>query len=185
MTEDREFITLVGGAAAAAWPLAAHGQQSGLPVIGFLNPSSLEARSEYVAAFHQGLAEAGYAEGRNVRIEYRMGGGAKQSIALHGCQFGSAEASVIVATDGAATALAAKAASATIPIIFLIGADPVEFGLVESLSRPGGNITGVSTLAVGTVAKRLQLLHELVPAAAKIAFLHNPANPSFSAVETK
>jgi putative ABC transport system substrate-binding protein len=178
----REFIALLGGV--AAWPLATHAQQS-MPVIGFLNPASSDTRREWVAAFYQGLAEAGYVEGRNVRIEYRWAEGQNDRLAIMAADLVQLRVAMIVAADGTAAAVAAKAASRTIPIVFMVGADPVELGFVASLGRPGGNMTGVSALAVGTVAKRLQLLHELVSPATEIAFLRNPTNPSFSALETR
>ena len=167
----RDFIKGIAGSA-AAWPLAARAQQRATPVIGFLNPGSLETRRELIAAFHQGLAEAGYVEGKNVAIEYRWAEGRNDRLPA-------------LAADGTAAGVAAKAATPTIPIVFMVGADPVELGFVASLARPGGNMTGVSALAVGTVAKRLQLVHELMPATEEIAFLRNPTNPNFSALETR
>lgn len=179
----REFLGLLGGA--AAWPVAGWTQQPAAPVIGFLNPASLGNRRELIAAFYQGLAEGGYVEGRNVTIEYRWGEGRNDRLPVLAADLVQHRVAVIVAVDGTAAAVAAKTATATIPIVFMVGADPVELGFVESLDRPRGNMTGVSALAVGTVAKRLQLVRELVPAATEIAFLRNPTNPSFSALETR
>jgi putative tryptophan/tyrosine transport system substrate-binding protein len=176
--QRREFIGTVGGA--MGWALAAHAQQSAMPVIGLLSPTSPDTGRESIAAFRQGLATAGYVEGRNVVIEYRWAGGQNDRPA----DLAQDRVAVIVALDGTPVALAAKAATQTIPIVFLIGADPIELGLVASLNGPGGNITGVCALSAATAAKRLQLLHEFMPAAADVAFLSNPTNP-YSALEVR
>jgi putative ABC transport system substrate-binding protein len=173
----REFVTLLTSAA-ATWPLTARAQQPPtMPVIGYLNGASAAQFPQLLAGFHKGLSETGYAVGRNVAIEYRYADGQYDQLPALADDLVSRRVSVIVATAGTPTIRAAKAATSTIPIVFVIGGDPVTFGIVASLNRPGGNITGMTLSGSETVAKRLGLMLELVPAVAVIAVLANPKNP--------
>jgi putative tryptophan/tyrosine transport system substrate-binding protein len=173
----REFITLLGSTAVVAWPLVARAQQPTMPVIGFLHPGLPEANAKYVAGFRKGLDEMGYVEGRNVAIEYRWGHGEIDRLPELAANLISRPVTVIVTPGSVAAALAAKTATATIPIVFVVGADPVETGLVVSLNRPGGNVTGISSMNVGLGAKQLGLLNQLLHREARFAVLVNPSNP--------
>jgi putative ABC transport system substrate-binding protein len=178
----REVLAFVGGGA-VAWPLAAHAQQTMMPVVGMLNSATPQAYASRVAAFLQGLRETGYAEGKTVTIEYRWAEDRYDRLPSLAAELVHRQVNVIAAITTPA-ALAVKAASTAIPTVFEVGGDPVELGLVASLSRPGGSVTGVSLLNAELGPKRLELLHELVPGAATVAALLNPANPNTGPLAT-
>jgi len=180
----REFITLLGGAAAAR-PLTAHAQQTVRPVVGFLHLTSMEETKEYLPAFLQGLNDTGYVEGKNVEIEYRWGQGQNARLPSLVADLVQRQVSVIVTLESTLAALAAKKATQTIPVVFMQGADPVGIGLVDSLNRPGGNLTGINLFLAEVAAKRLELLLILVPGVRFVAYLRNPTNPVFAESETQ
>ena len=179
----REVITLLGGAA-AAWPLAARAQQPAIPAIGYLNTRAAGEDGHLLAAFHQGLKETGYFESRNVTIEYRWAEGRNDRLPALAAELVRRQVTDIDSTSTPAV-LAAQTATTTIPIVFFVAADPVQLGLVTSLSRPGGNLTGVVTLNVEVAAKRLELLHELVPTATIVALLVNPTSTALAETITR
>jgi len=179
----RDFITLLGGT--AVWPLGARAQQTAMPVIGVISAEWPDLFTDRLRAFHDGLRETGYVEGRNVAIEHRWAEGRNDRLAALAAELVRRQVAAIVAAGSTPAALVAQAATTTIPIVFYIGADPVKEGLVTSLSRPGGNVTGVVTLNVEVAAKRLELLHELVPTATIVALLVNPTTPTLAETITR
>ena len=173
----REFITLLGAGAAVAWPLDARAQQPALPVIGYLGGLSRDTRAPRLAAFHKGLGETGYVEGRNVAFEYRWAEGQYDRLPALAAELTRRQVAVIAALGGDAPAHAAKAATTAIPIVFAVTADPVRSGLVSSLNRPGGNLTGVNFLLNVIAAKQFEVLQEAVPKPGTVGFLVNPSGP--------
>jgi putative tryptophan/tyrosine transport system substrate-binding protein len=176
--QRREFVTLFLGGAAGGWPLRAYAQQPAMPVIGFLGATSPGTYADFIGGFHSGLKEAGFADGENVTIVYHWAEGVYDRLPALAADLASRHVSVIVATGGLPSSLAAKQASSTIPIVFTLGSDPVKFNLVTSLNRPGGNITGVTLFAYLLDAKRVELMHELIPNASAVGLLVNPNSPA-------
>src|SRR6516225_2028858 len=174
----REFITLLGGTA-ATWPLTARAQQPALPVIGFLNSGSADAYPDRITAFREGLRQLGYVDGENVLVDYRWALGEYDRLPAFAAELVERHVSVLIATGGEPAALAAKSATSTIPIVFAIGGDPIKLGLVASYNRPGGNATGANILAAEMDGKRLELLQELMPNAARVGLLLNPNFPAY------
>ena len=172
----REFIVL--GSAAVAWPLVARAQVAAMPVVGFIHPASQATTTNLVAAFRKGLSEGGFVDGGNVTIEFRWGEGQYDRLPALAGDLVQRQVSVIVANGGDPSVLAAKAATSTIPIVFNTGSDPVKLGLVASLARPGGNITGIGQLTAALAVKQLELLRELIPKISVVGLLSNPANPA-------
>jgi putative tryptophan/tyrosine transport system substrate-binding protein len=172
----REFISLMG--VAVGWPLAVRAQQPAVPVIGFLSSRSGDVDASLLTAFHKGLAETGFVEGHNVTIEYRWAKGRYDRLPVMAAELVRKPVAVLVSTGGTVAAKAAKAATRTIPLVFTTADDPVKVGLVDSLNRPGGNLTGITALFIEAASKRLEILHELLPRASTIGLLVNPTNPA-------
>ena len=173
----RELVAMVAGAA-VAWPLAARAQQAVMPVIGFLGGRTAQTDAHLLAGFHQGLNEAGYADGRNARIEFRWANGHYDQLPSLAAELVQLKPAVMVAVGGSASGLAAKSATTSIPVVFAVGGDPVELGIVASLGHPGGNMTGMTMFSAALDAKRLELLREIAPTARVLAAILNPSNPS-------
>jgi putative ABC transport system substrate-binding protein len=180
----RQFITLLGGAV-TAWPFAGRAQQPAMPVVGILAVASPEANATRLRAFREGLSTAGYVEGQNINIEYRWAEAYTGRLPELAARFVEEQVAVLVTAGGTSAALAAKAATATVPIVFAIGADPVQIGLVASLNRPGGNVTGATSINVELGPKRLELMRELLPSVSSMALLVNPTTPALAEPSTR
>ena len=180
----RDFIKVIAGSAAAAWPFAACAQQPAMPVVGFLNASSADGYTKFVSEFRRGLNSMGFVEGQNVVVEYRWAEGHYERLPELAADLIRRRVAVIAATSTPA-ALAAKKATATIPVVFTTGGDPVEMGLVTNIARPGGNVTGATQITMEVGQKRLELLHQLIPKATVLAIAVNPNNPAVAEVQIR